>query len=350
MIDNLNEYEEKVYKLCNKRIKDLDLNSESYINRLNSEMNDLVAWREHRQVPYAKRLLDSRNNNKKSDNPCGSLIVYLLELCEKDPVKIKQKRELADIKPWSGDFPDIDIDFSKTHRDKVKNFILEKFGHEYVCNVGSWGNFKTKQTIKDVARVFCHDHFKINIITKNLEKNYGGKVNEDGEAEEEEKLDKIPMESLMTKDENIKELFEEYPYLLNHINKIRGQIKARGQHAAGMIISSVKLFDWIPLHYQNDLPTSFWVEGLSDKEIQKFGFIKYDVLGLKTVSIIYETLNTIEKNNIRIIGENGQEITIHLNDFVLVKSDNGKEKKIRAKEIKEGDIISQVPNSVKLLK
>jgi len=252
----------------------------------------------------------------------GSLISYCLEITKLDPIKYNLLFERF-LDESRSDPPDIDWDVDPRYRREVKEAMGKLFGEEHVCSIGSYQLIWTKTAIKDVGRVFCIEPGFLNAITKGLNDKYKDDDDPDSDGDA---LDKMDWGSLLEKEPTIKGLIDAHPYMSNACKALRGQIRNIGKHPAGMIVASVDLTKWIPVRKLTTKKdgkdeaevVACWTEGLALKELQEVGLVKYDILGLRTISIISDALDLIEKTTTVIKLEDGRLIRLKEDDIVEV--------------------------------
>jgi DNA polymerase III subunit alpha len=253
----------------------------------------------------------------------GSIIAYCLEITKLDPIKYNLLFERF-LDESRSDPPDIDWDVDPRYRQTVKEAMGELFGEKFVCSVGSYQLIWTKTAIKDVGRVFCLDPGFLNGLTKGLNDKYKDANDPDSEGDT---LDKLEWESLLKKESTIAGLIDMHPYMSAPCKLLRGQIRNIGKHPAGMIVSSVDLTESIPLRVmksknalgeQEEEIVACWTEGLALKELQEIGLVKYDILGLRTISIISDALDLIEETTTVIHLEDDRSIRLKSTDIVEV--------------------------------
>ena len=221
----------------------------------------------------------ARNNNipvgPGRGSASGSLVAYCLGITDINPLQYGLIFERF-LNPRSKSLPDIDVDFSDVKRDKVIEYVKERFGKDRVCQIITFGTMAARAAIRDVARV--------------LEIPYG-------EADRIAKL--IPNIPGITLDEAVKKIpelqsaFEKYPQLLPFSQALEGSVRHASVHAAGVVISPGPLTDFTPLFRTSDgeITTQYDMNSLS-----RIGILKMDFLGLKTLTLIENTLENIERN------------------------------------------------------
>lgn len=207
----------------------------------------------------------------------GSLVSYCLGITDIDPIKYDLLFERF-LNPARKTLPDLDIDFADYGRDKVIEYVRKKYGEKNVVQIITFNTMKIKNTIRDVARVFNLPASLANKISKLI-------PSSDMSVEEVKTIPEI--KELYNTDENIKKI-------LDYASDIVGRVRHTGIHAAGVIISKGDITDFTPLYRRaKDEPviTQYYDEILLD-----LGLLKIDFLGLKTLTVIEETLKLIKQN------------------------------------------------------
>jgi DNA polymerase III alpha subunit len=343
----INTPDDELRRLCYEGLVRLGLNGKKeYEDRLDHELSVI------RKTGFADYFLVFRQivlyckSNGVDYGPArgsagGCLISYCLDITRLDPLQFGLLFSRF-IDEQRSDPPDIDFDADKRKLELVRAGIGELFGKEYVCAIGSYQMLKTKNVIKDVARTFCLPPSTTNELTKALASSYS----DDNDPEDETTIDKLPWEELLRKEPLLQQFFAKYPLLADHCKKLRGQIRNVGKHPAGMIVSSVNLQEWMPLREQDGEVVSCWTEGLELRELQTLGFVKYDILGLRTVSILSDAVKHINQT-IREVRWSGGGLTmlVHKNDCVRLQS--GEIKKID--DLRAGDVVVECRTPHKLL-
>jgi DNA polymerase-3 subunit alpha len=221
----------------------------------------------------------------------GSLISYCLRLTDIDPIEygLLFERFLDESRP---DPPDIDTDFDPRIRESVKQHVIEKFGEDYTCSIGTYQTYKTKAVIIDVARTLGLDVHEANMVTKQMD-SLQSFENDEGE---EEKVDKMSFDDLETHYPELKEYFDRYPEVKLHAKVLRNQVKNMGKHAGGVIVSDLNLKGRIPVQRDsNDNIISSWAESGNAAELSKVGLVKLDLLGLNNLPIIADCIKMVKE-------------------------------------------------------
>ncbi|MBC7121556.1 MAG: DNA polymerase III subunit alpha, partial [Candidatus Methanosuratus sp.] len=207
----------------------------------------------------------------------GSLVAYALRITELDPLRYNLLFERF-LNPERVTLPDIDTDISDKRRDEVINYVVERYGRDRVAQIITFDRMKSRAAVRDVGRA--------------LNMSYG-------EVDRVAKL--IPMHAhditnAMELSADLKKLYEERPEvkrLLDIASHIEGLARHCSQHAAGVVISPEPLVEIVPIKRigDNQLVTQFSME-----PIERLGLVKMDFLGLRTLSMIEDTLANIAAN------------------------------------------------------
>ena len=187
------------------------------------------------------------------------------------------------------DVPDIDIDYLPEARNKIRQYAMRRFGPSHVCSVGLWQSYKPRLAMQDVARALNFDLKPVMKLTKTLPDDFD-------DRDKEQVLQEL-REGATGDLEQLGAYYatEEGKQVVDTAYRMVGMLKTQGKHAGGLIISSTNLFNAIPMSKLGGLWTSQWTEGYSP-QLSKFGFIKWDILGLKTLYYIWRCLQLIKEN------------------------------------------------------
>jgi DNA polymerase-3 subunit alpha len=212
----------------------------------------------------------------------GSLVSYVLGITNIDPLKYDLLFERF-LNPDRVSMPDIDIDFSDSKRDKVIEYVKQKYGEESVSQIITFGTLSTRAVLKDVGRVLGVPLAVTESITKQIPV-FQGKVTPLAEVLETNPELKWVKES---KDEKIRELIEISLVL-------EGMNRNSSTHAAGVVIAPGPLTDYVPVYKtpQTDVMTQY-----NMIDLEKAGLLKMDFLGLRTLTIVENALTLIKENH-----------------------------------------------------
>lgn len=205
----------------------------------------------------------------------GSLVAFVIGITSVDPIKFDLIFERF-LNPERVSMPDADIDFADRDRYKVIEYVIQKYGRDAVCQIINFGRMKAKMVVKDVARAMGISVADANRLSsmvneKNLEKSLA--ANND----------------LVTVIKNN----PQYTELFRHAGVLEGLCRQAGMHAGGVIIAPAEVVNWAPLFKQ---PGADIVMTQFDMNyVEKVGLIKMDFLGLRTLTVLQETLRLIQK-------------------------------------------------------
>ncbi len=237
----------------------------------------------------------------------GSVVAYCIGITNIDPIKYDLLFERF-LNPDRLSMPDIDTDFDDEGRQKVIDYVVEKYSKQQVAQIITYGTMAAKMSIKDVARVMDLPLSDSNALAKLVPERPGTKLWRVLHAPISKSEEKDGEKSLESKEgyqadeiERIKKLREVYntPGLqadvLHEAERLEGKVRNTGIHAAGIIIAPEDLTNLIPVATAKD--SDLWVTQIEGKVIEDAGVIKMDFLGLKNLSIIKTALQLIKENH-----------------------------------------------------
>jgi len=273
--------DEKLAQMASEGLKRLGLSeSEVYIDRLKEELSVI---KDKSFASYFLVVADMINWAKGNDikvgpgrgSAAGSLVCYALGITDVDPIKY-DLLFFRFINPERNDFPDIDTDFEDRRRKEVKDYLKKKFKH--VASISTYTYFKDKGVIRDAARVFMVPLSDVNRAMKSID------TFED-----------------FVESPNTKEFRNKYPEVLWLADRLRGRIRSVGVHAAGVVVAKDDLRKYAPVESRADasdlVSGRIPVVAYDMDTVADIGLIKLDALGLKTLSVISDTLASIKKRS-----------------------------------------------------
>lgn len=215
----------------------------------------------------------------------GSLVAYLLDIHRVNPFDfglLFERFQNAE----KTDLPDIDTDFMSTGREKVEQYVRDKYGHENCAHVSNFTNYTPKNTIDDVAR-------SLRIGSEDDDdKNYFfiAKTIKDSIPDDAENFNDAKERS-----QKFKMFCDKYPELLEYSERILGKEKTYSTHAAGVVISDIPIYNFAPIRIdKNDVVAVQYEKNRCEAN----GLVKMDFLGLTTLDVIDETLKNIKRINL----------------------------------------------------
>jgi DNA polymerase-3 subunit alpha len=237
----------------------------------------------------------------------GSVVAYCIGITNIDPIKYNLLFERF-LNPDRKSMPDIDTDFDDEGRQKVIDYVVEKYGKHQVAQIITYGTMAAKMSIKDVARVMDLPLPESNALTKMVPERPGTDLGRILTAPLTAKEAKGGEKSLEEKEgyggeelENVKRLREIYrgsdvrAQVLKEAERLEGSVRNTGIHAAGIIIAPKDLTELIPVATAKD--SDLWVTQIEGSVIEEAGVLKMDFLGLKTLSILKTALELIKQNH-----------------------------------------------------
>jgi len=232
----------------------------------------------------------------------GSAVAYCIGITNIDPIKYQLLFERF-LNPDRKSMPDIDTDFDDEGRQKVIDYVVDKYGKQQVAQIVTYGTMAAKMSIKDVARVLDLPLDQSNALAKlvpdkpgiSLKRVLTAPVHGDGSLSEKENLVTEDLENC----KRLREYMENAGTLESTVLKealiLEGSVRGTGIHAAGIIIAPKELTEIIPVCTAKD--SDLLVTQYEGSTIEDAGVIKMDFLGLKTLTIIRDALRMIEQNH-----------------------------------------------------
>jgi len=270
--------DDKLSQMAFEGLKRLNLSEDKvYVDRLNEELSVIKdkAFASYFLV-VADMINWAKDNNIKvgpgRGSAAGSLVCYSLGITDVDPIKY-DLLFFRFINPERNDFPDIDTDFEDRRRKEVKEYLKKKFKH--VASISTYTYFKDKGVIRDAARVFMVPLQDVNRALKSVDTF-------------EDYIDSP----------NTKEFRIKYPEVTWLAERLRGKIRSVGVHAAGVVVAKDDIRKFAPIESREDAQDKVSgripVVAYDMDTVADIGLIKLDALGLKTLSVISDTLQSIK--------------------------------------------------------
>ena len=258
-------------------------NRAAYLQRLELELNviiqmgfpgyfmivaDFIQWAKNNAIPVGP----GRGSG------AGSLVAYALKITDLDPIEFDLLFERF-LNPERVSMPDFDIDFCMERRDDVIDYVASHYGRDHVSQIITYGSMAAKAVIRDVGRVLSLSYGFVDKLAKLIPFEIG-----------------MTLEKALKDSPELKEKYdneEDVKALIDMARSLEGIARNAGKHAGGVVISPTKLTDFTPLYCEQgggNLVTQF------DKDdVEAVGLVKFDFLGLRTLTIIDWALQTINK-------------------------------------------------------
>ncbi|NOT54620.1 MAG: DNA polymerase III subunit alpha [Deltaproteobacteria bacterium] len=211
----------------------------------------------------------------------GCLVAYSTRITDVDPIRYNLLFERF-LNPGRKSMPDIDVDFCFERRDEVIRYIKEKYGADKVAQIITFGTLKGKQAIKDVGRVLEFPYADTGRIAKMYPAPKQGKD--------------FPLEAALEMEPRLREIRDRgdrEKKLFSYALKLEGLLRHASKHAAGIVISPTPLVEHLPLFVDKEGSVLTQYAG---PEVDTIGLIKFDFLGLKTLTLLDDTVKRIKKS------------------------------------------------------
>ena len=208
----------------------------------------------------------------------GSLVAYSLNITDLDPLKYDLLFERFLNPGRKSSMPDVDVDFCMDRRDEVIQYVTDKYGKDKVAQIITFGKMQARAVIRDVGRVMNIPYAEVDRIAKLIPGTLN--ITLDQALEQEPRL-----KEAISKDSRVESLFSVAKCL-------EGLTRHASTHAAGIVIANRPLMDYLPLYrgQNGEVVTQFTM-----KDVEKIGLVKFDFLGLKTLTVLDQTVKLVEK-------------------------------------------------------
>lgn len=302
MSDILNYTQESyLYFLCEKELIRRGLNNNEYRERLDYELSiisrmgfagyflvvaDYVNWAKESNIPVGP----GRGSG------AGSLTAWLVNITDVDPIKYGLYFERF-LNPDRLSMPDFDLDFSQRHRERVIQYILQKYGPEHSIQIGTIGTLKARSAFKDTARALGYE---ASIAAK-----YSSYIPEEKRGGQGDHAVTLSLcvsptseflkehQSEMNKFTALYDFDPDFKKIVDIAIELENIPKSFGTHAAGVIISPQPLYEYFPVQWipKHERMISVW----TDKQLEAIGLVKFDILGLRTLDVIQDACRYIKE-------------------------------------------------------
>ena len=253
---------------------------------------DFIKWSKNNDVPVGP----GRGSG------AGSLVAYCLGITALDPIKHGLLFERF-LNPERISMPDFDIDFCMEKRDKVIEYVSSKYGKDAVSQIVTFGTMAARGVVRDVTRALAKPYSLGDKISKMIPFEIGMTL--------EKAISNQPILKQAIKDD------EEIQEIINLSFKLEGGIRNIGKHAGGIVIAPGNLSDFSPIYFDDDSSSS--LTQFDKDDVEKIGLVKFDFLGLRTLTIIDKAIKSI---NVDLVSKNDESLdisNIDLNDPKVFK-------------------------------
>lgn len=277
--------EKRLQTLFANQPEELEKNKSSYQERLFRELEvinkmgfagyflivaDFTKWAKENGIPVGPG---------RGSGP-GSLVAFALNITDLDPIALELLFERF-LNPERVSMPDFDIDFCMDGRDRVIEYVMEKHGHDSVSQIITYGTMAAKAVVRDVGRVLGLGYGFVDKIAKLIPFELG-----------------MTLDKAMEQEPLLRERYEQEDDVRTLIDlalKLEGVTRNVGKHAGGIVIAPGKLTDFVPLYCEPN-ESAHPVTQFDKDDVEAVGLVKFDFLGLKTLTIIDRALRVINHN------------------------------------------------------
>jgi len=236
---------------------------------------DFIKWAKNQGIPVGP----GRGSG------AGSLVAYALTITDVDPLRFSLLFERF-LNPDRVSMPDFDIDFCQDRREEVIRYVQQKYGREQVAQIITFGSLQARAALRDVGRVLEMPYGQVDKICKLVPNNPANPTPLSKAIEEEPRLqEEADKEPVVAR-------------LLDIAQKIEGLYRHASTHAAGIVIGDRPLSKLVPMYRdpRSDMP----VTQFNMKWVEQAGLVKFDFLGLKTLTVLKTAVDYVAKRNIHI--------------------------------------------------
>jgi DNA polymerase-3 subunit alpha len=236
---------------------------------------DFIGWAKAQDIPVGP----GRGSG------AGSLVAYALRITDLDPLQFNLLFERF-LNPDRVSMPDFDIDFCQDRRDEVIRYVQQRYGNDRVAQIITFGSLQARGVMRDVGRVLEMPYGQVDKLTKLVPMNPANPVT---------------LEKAITEEAKLREAAREDPTvgrMLEIAQKLEGLYRHASTHAAGIVIADRKLEEMVPLYRdpKSDMP----VTQFNMKWVEQAGLVKFDFLGLKTLSVLKTAIGFLARRGVEV--------------------------------------------------
>lgn len=229
---------------------------------------DFILWAKKNNIPVGP----GRGSG------AGSLVAYTLGITGLDPIEHELLFERF-LNPERISLPDFDVDFCMDNRDRVIDYVAERYGRESVSQIITYGTMAARAVVRDVGRVLGFPYGFVDKVAKLIPFEIG-----------------ITLEKALTQEAEFKKRYDnedDVTTLINLAKKLEGITRSAGKHAGGVVIAPTKLTDFAPLYCEAG--STHIVTQFDKDDVEAVGLVKFDFLGLRTLTIIQWAVDAINQ-------------------------------------------------------
>ncbi len=234
-------------------------------------VSDFIIWSKKNDIPVGP----GRGSG------AGSVVAWSLQITDLDPIRFGLLFERF-LNPDRVSMPDFDIDFCQSRRDEVIKYVQQKYGKDFVAQIITFGKLQARAVLKDVGRVLQMPYNQVDRICKLIPFNA---------------IEAVTLDKAIEMDKDLQQAIKQDPQVTKLVDialKLEGLNRHASTHAAGVVIGDKPLTEICALYC--DDAESMPAVGYSMKYAENAGLVKFDFLGLKTLTTIFEAVKLIDKN------------------------------------------------------
>jgi len=286
---------QELINLCKIGLQNKDLHTNKvYVDRIKHELKIIKDKEFSKYFLTMKKIVDVAKKHQLvgcgRGSSAGSLINYVLDITEVDPIKYGLIFERF-YGPHRHDAPDIDTDFAD--RDALIEALRTEFGDENVLYISNFNTLQLKSLVKDISKFYGLPFTEVNDVTRHLENDVKRKVLKPGD---DKNFFSLTYDACYKYSDKFRNFIDKYPHIGEHIKVLFGQNRSLGKHAGGIIISD-NIDKHMPVIVSKGERQTPWTEGMARKDLENYGWIKFDLLGLTTLRIIQRCIQLILKRH-----------------------------------------------------
>jgi len=283
---------------------------QKYVDRINGELKVIEDANLSDYFLIVNDYVKAANNKGILTGPgrgsaAGCLVSYLLDITQVNPIEnnliFERFYNAGRNSPGHIQYPDIDTDFEATRRDEVIDYIRSRYGENCVANICTIGRMMGRGVVKDVFRIYdTATYDEVNRITDWIPDE--AKIADELQSMKESgEQPSIILWALQNHAKELKEWVElqdgkitgKYGHIFAQAMRLEGTARSIGKHASGLVISSQDLFEYCPMVY--DKRSSHLSCGLELEDLEPYGIVKFDILGLSALNKVSTAISLIEK-------------------------------------------------------
>ena len=268
---------------------------QEYVDRLKEELHTIKDRGFSKYFLAMKTIVDESKDRQLCGggrgSGAGSLVSYLLNITEVDPIKYKLQFSRF-IRKNAKDYPDIDFDVSDPMT--IKEALINKFGENCVVPISNYNTLQARSLIKDISKLYEIPFQEVNDVTSKMlaeatpvaKKDHGITAGVYNPTWDEIKKYSPSLANFLTK----------YPKVGTHVENLQGQVRSISRHAGGVLFAD-NLDQQMPLIKSGDVVQTPWTEGQTVRHLEPLGFIKFDILGIASLRMIETAIEHILKRH-----------------------------------------------------